>query len=53
MENYDKETTRFREYQIADISSNDLKMITDLEQRISNDTKEDIVLIAYHHSHTK
>lgn len=47
MENKAREI--YRDYQFADIPEEDLQKITDLENKICNDTKEEIVLIAYKH----
>lgn len=43
------ENTPFSEYQVADISEEELKHISELENQISNSTREHIVLIAYKH----
>jgi len=35
------------DYQLADLSSEDLDRITELEKRLSDSTNEDIALVAY------
>ncbi len=37
----------FKDYSIANITSEDIRRITDLEKNISSKTDKDIVLIAY------
>jgi phosphoenolpyruvate-protein kinase (PTS system EI component) len=39
----------FTDYDIADISEEDLRNICELEKTISTNTKEEVVLIAYKH----
>ncbi len=44
------ENKNYTEYDIADVSEEDLKNISELEKSISTNAKEDIVLIAYKHT---
>ncbi len=42
----------FNDYNIANISKDDVNQITELEEVISSKMKKDIVLIAYEHKET-
>jgi hypothetical protein len=46
------EIKNYTNYDIADVTENDLKNISELEKSLSSNTKEDIVLIAYKHIHS-
>lgn len=46
------DSTKYTEYDIADVSEEDLRNISELEKSISTNAKEDIVLIAYKHNHS-
>jgi hypothetical protein len=41
------DTKNFNDYKIADISSEEIKVITDLEKSISTKMNQNIILIAY------
>jgi hypothetical protein len=43
------EIKNYTNYDIADVTEDDLKNISDLEKSLCSNTKEDIVLIAYKH----
>lgn len=42
----------YADYDIANVSDEDLKNICELEKSISSNTKEDVVLIAYKHKNS-
>lgn len=46
------DNTKYTEYDIANVSEEDLKNISELEKSLSTNTKEDIVLIAYKHNNS-
>jgi hypothetical protein len=43
------EIKNYTNYDIADVTQDDLKSISELEKSLCSNTKEDIVLIAYKH----
>lgn len=44
------EMKAFNDYDIAEISDEDLEKICELEKAISTNTKDEVVLIAYKHT---